>query len=467
MTDYAVGLDVGSTYVKALLLTVDGEQVGEARRRTPWRNLPGGRTEAAADAVLAEVTDLLAEVGDMAEASGARRVVGIGICGMAEAGVLIDEQDRVARPVPAWFDPRGADEIARLEPAFLDEFTRRTGLPAGPLPTFAKLLHARAGGVSTAGRQWLNLPEYVASALGGGRFGEPSLRSRTGLVDQDTGEVWAQPLALLDAPAELLPPARAAGESWGVAHRRVPPLLAGAVLTVAGHDHLVASVGAGCVAPTDLYSSMGTAEALVRVLDGTLDGPTRAALAATGVNAGAHLLPGRGVLLAGLKTGLVLRRLLQLVGVTDAAGRARLDERVMALTEQDTAAQALHVTGADNSDGVLSVRADGDGLSPELFFAVALEHCTQTLAALLARMDAAVGPAERTVLSGGWSSMRSVRRARAAVLPGLHISDRTEGTAFGAGLIGAFAGLDRTPDRGLAAFLGELASLSESKGCSA
>ena len=82
---------------------------------------------------------------------------------------------------------------------------------------------------------------------------------------------------------------------------------------------------------------------------------------------------------------------------------------------------------------MLSVRADGDGLSPELFFAVALEHCTDTLADVLRLMDAEVGPPGRTVLSGGWSSMRSVRRARARIMPGLQISDRAEGTAYGAG----------------------------------
>ena len=140
--------------------------------------------------------------------------------------------------------------------------------------------------MSVAGRQWLNLPEYVAHALGGGRFGEPSLRSRTGLLDQDTGAAWAEPLAVLGVPAEFLPPARNAGEPWGVATRRVPPAFAGAVLTVAGHDHLVASVGAGCVAPSDLYNSMGTAEALVRVLDSTLDADTRGRLAAHHVNVG-------------------------------------------------------------------------------------------------------------------------------------------------------------------------------------
>ena len=177
--------------------------------------------------------------------------------------------------------------------------------------------------MSLAGRQWLNLPEYVAHALGGGRFGEPSLRSRTGLIDQDTGAAWPEPLALLGATGRTCcrrrgtPASRGASRPGGC-RRRLP----GRVLTVAGHDHLVASVGAGCVAPTDLYNSMGTAEALVRVLDGTLDGPTRARLAALGINVGAHLLPGRGVLLAGIKTGLLLRRLLQLVGVTDAAGRA-------------------------------------------------------------------------------------------------------------------------------------------------
>jgi len=457
MTLHVIGLDVGSTYLKALLLSDTGAEVAEARRRTPWRSRPGGWAEMDAAEVLAEVADLFAELAERAAAAGVTEVRGIGISGMAEAGALITQGDRVDLPVVAWFDPRGADEVERLDPAFRAEFTRRTGLPSSPLATFAKLLHARAGGASLAGRQWLNLPEFVAAALGGGRFGEPSLRSRTGLVDQDTGAVWAEPLELLGADADLLPPARAAGESWGVASRLVPPLLCGAVLTVAGHDHLVASVGAGCVAPSDLYSSMGTAEALVRVLDGTLDGDTRARLAAYSINAGAHLLPGRGVVIAGIKTGLVLRRLLQLVGVTDAAGRARLDELVMALPAEAMQTHALHITGADNSDGVLSVRADGDGLSPELFFAAALAHCTETLAGVLARIDATVGPAARTVLSGGWSSMRSVRRARAEVLPGLQISERTEGTAYGAALIAAYTARN-CPEQDLIGFVHEFAT---------
>lgn len=450
MTDHVIGLDVGSTYLKAVLLRTDGAQTHEARRHTPWRHLPGGRAEMDAPVLLSAVADLLAELG--AAVPTADAVVGIGISGMAEAGVLIAEDGHVDLPIPAWFDPRGDAEVARLDPDLAVELPRRTGLPVSPLATFAKLLHARGNGTRLAGRQWLNLPEYVAHALGGGRFGEPSLRSRTGLVDQDTAEAWPTSLALLDAPTDLLPPRRAAGEPWGTADRLVAPALRGAVLTVAGHDHLVASVGASCVERGDLYDSIGTAEALLRVVEGTLDGDLRARLAGQGITVGAHLLPGRGVLLAGLKTGLILRRVLQLVGVTDAAGRSALDERVLALPSDPPGAHALRVTGAAGSDGVLALRADGDELSPELFFATALAHSTEALVEVLDRMDAAVGRAERTVLSGGWCAMHAILRARAAVLPRVEVSEQIEGTVYGAALIAAFACLDSAHDRDLVAF---------------
>jgi sugar (pentulose or hexulose) kinase len=224
------------------------------------------------------------------------------------------------------------------------------------------------------------------------------------------------------------------------------------------------------VLPADLYNSIGTAEALVRVLDNTLDAHTRARLATHNVNVGAHLIPGRGVMIAGIKTGLLLRRVLQLVGVDDVAGRSRIDEAVMGLPGGGRATHALRVTGADNSDGILSVRADGDGLSPELFFAATLEHSSQTLAGVLELMDREVGPAGRTVLSGGWASMRCVQRARAEVLPRMHLATSTEGTAYGAALIAAFAAAGDPNDRDLVTFASEYGVRREAastRGCPA
>ena len=107
--------------------------------------------------------------------------------------------------------------------------------------------------------------------------------------------------------------------------------MAGAVLTVAGHDHLVLRRRVGPVDVDTLYDSMGTAEALVRMLDGVLDRDARERLAAHNINVLRHMLPGCGVMLAGTRSGLLMRRVLQLVGVNDAAGRERLDAEVMAL----------------------------------------------------------------------------------------------------------------------------------------
>jgi sugar (pentulose or hexulose) kinase len=209
------------------------------------------------------------------------------------------------------------------------------------------------------------------------------------------------------------------------------------VLTVAGHDHLVASVAAGVVRADQLYDSIGTAEALVRVLERPLDPASRGELAAGGVNVVRHMLPGRWTMLAGTRGGLVLRRVLRLVGVNDDAGRDALDAAVMALPRE--AVGAIDVRGAVNTSSTLTVHVDTDDVSPAQLFAAALAHGTATLRDVVSRMDARVGPADETVVAGGWARMASVRRARADALPGVRFSTRTEDTAFGAALVGRFA----------------------------
>jgi sugar (pentulose or hexulose) kinase len=448
MTDpCVVGIDVGSTYIKAVLTDLTGAEVATARRATPWRNLSRGRTEMPPQALVDTVTSALEELG-----RHQRAVLGIGVSGMAEAGVLVDAADRWHGPVIAWFDPRGADELAALPDDLRSEFPGRTGLPVSPLATLAKLWHGtRVDGRALAGLQWLNVPELVAWALGGERYCEGSLAGRTGLVDQDTGRVWSRAVEVLGADDTLLPPLRQAGDSWGAATRSVPAAMAGAVLTVAGHDHLLAAAAAGVLDVDTLYDSMGTAEALVRVMDGVLDHGARARLAAHDINVGRHMLPGRGVMLAGTKTGLLMRRTLQLVGVHDAEGRAALDEQVMLLPPEEAGAAGIEVSGAANSDGVLKIRVDSDGLSPARLFDAALQHGSEVLLDVISHMDAENPAATRSVLAGGWSRMRSVRRSRERILPSVRVSQHEEDTAFGAALVAAYAA-DPTADD-LAGFL--------------
>ena len=105
MTSVFVGIDVGTTRVKAIAVDQRGAVCGESERPTPWRHGRGGQAEIDPP-VLAR---LAAHVADRAAAVAVvdARVAGIGVTGMAETGVLVDGRDRPLGPAIAWHDPRG------------------------------------------------------------------------------------------------------------------------------------------------------------------------------------------------------------------------------------------------------------------------------------------------------------------------------------------------------------------------
>lgn len=441
MSEYVVGVDIGSTSIKLLVADRDGRQVLVMSRRSPWTSREHGRAEMPASLIVDTVRDLAAKADAALSTVGRYRVLALGVSGMAEAGVLLDSDGHDAAPVMAWFDPRGAEEIAATPDAFRAEFPGRTGLPVGPLASIAKILHLRENGADLKGSTFLNVPEYVVHVLGGPRVAEYSLVSRTGLLDQDDSTPWPAAFEVLGVGDGILAERVGAGTAVGIlSDDAMPDGFRGAVLTIAGHDHLVSAVAVGAVHSGQLYDSMGTAEALVRVLDGPLPFAARERLALAGINTVRHVLPGKYVLLAGTKSGLLMRRVLQMLGIAEATGRARIDDEVMALPLTGTIADGgLIVTGARNDDGVLKIIANSDGLDPAELFAATLLHGNDMCAELMAVMDREVAPPTSTVLTGGWSSMASVVRARERVLPDVAVATHDEATAFGAALFAAFA----------------------------
>jgi len=430
------GLDLGSTGVKILVTDTDGAEILIHQLPTPWLAGPGGTTVMEASALVATVRALLQHVADeLVDRFGpAARVQALAVSGMGESGVVLDASGTPVAPAIAWFDPRGAEQLAALPPRISAEFAGRTGLPLGVQVSVVKLLHLRDNGLDLTGTRWLNLPEFVVAALGGDEAAEYSLSSRTGLLDQDTGAPWPELLAHLGVDASFLPPFTDAGAPLGAASVDwLPDVFAGAVLTVAGHDHLVSSVSTGSFPAERYHVSMGTAEVLLRRLDAPLPFAARERLAEVFINCVRHVVPGTWVLVAGVKTGLVMRRTLQLVGVTERAGRDRLDDEVMALPIEGLLGDDdIVVSGARNDDGVLKLTVRADGAGPAEVFGAVLRHGNDELRVLIEAMDREVTPATSALLTGGWAGMRSVQRARAAVLPGVQVSHRSQDTAYGA-----------------------------------
>ncbi|WP_309824866.1 FGGY family carbohydrate kinase [Microbacterium sp. 1154] len=426
------GLDLGSTAIKMLVIDDDGAEVAGAQVSTPWRVGEGGTTDIVADDLLDAIRELIGLIDAQLASVTPAPLTSLAVAGMGETGMLVDADGRAVAPGFAWFDPRGLDQIASFPAEVRDEFAGRTGLPLGAQVSVAKLAWLRDQGTDLTGLRWLDLPEFVAAALGGDVALELSLASRTGLIDQDSGAAWPAMLEALGVTDDLLPPLRGGGLPWGTASGALGARVAGAALTVAGHDHLVAAQANGTLDAYGYHVSLGTAEVLLRVLDEPLGYAARQRLAQALINEVRHVVPGKHVLVAGVKTGLLLRRVLHAAGIGDRAGRDALDAAVMALpVDGELPAGAVEVTGARNDDGVLRLTLHAEA-SPAEIFGAALRHSNAEVAALIAAMDREVAPATHTTLTGGWAGMASVRRARAEVLPNPALSTREQDVAWGA-----------------------------------
>lgn len=429
MSSLVAGLDLGSTCLKVVVEDDAGRLRTEARVPTPWRSAAAGGAELDAEALDAAVMQLFHRVArDLAPEE---RIAGVAVTGMGETGFVVRE-GRAHSPGIAWFDPRGDEEVASLPAVLREEFPGRTGLPWGVQVTAAKIAWLRSHGCDPAGGRWASLPEWVAARLGCDLRAEPSLIARTGLIDQDSGEPWPELLDWLGVDDTFVPPRLIAGSSFGtVTTAWVPDAFQGAAVTVAGHDHLVAASLSG-LQPDTWYVSFGTAEVLLRLLPTPLDFEARTRLGAALINCVPHVVPGQTVLVAGVKTGLQLRRILQLCGIHDAAGREQLDRMVVALDDSPPLADAVVVAGARNDDGELRITVRSDEVTPAALFRAALAHGNDEIERLIAIVDRELPEATATTMSGGWTGMASVVRARSTVLPNLTVSHHPQETASGA-----------------------------------
>jgi sugar (pentulose or hexulose) kinase len=387
-----LGIDVGTSACKAAVVDAHGAERSLGQVPTPWEPVPTG-AELDAETLLRAVVEAAREAIDRGPEG---TVAGIGVTSVAETGMLLDEGGRVIHRPVAWHDSRGAAE-AQAMARDLPDFTERTGLPASALCSLAKLKHLGTAG----GARWLNVGEWIVHRLGGRQVSELSLSSRTGLLDLEPAAPYADALAWGGLPDDLMAELVVAGTDSGRSDGATLPGTEGAVLTVAGHDHLVAGVGVGVTAPGDVLDSCGTAEALVRVA-APQDAAARRRSAQAGVTVGWHVIEGRQALLAGVWSGLALREVLEVLG-TD---RDDLSAGALAIAPGEAPAFELELRSLERRPVRLPDAA------PAAVWRAAIDTVTREVQELIAHIDAVAGPHTKVVVTGGWARDAAVFDAK-------------------------------------------------------
>jgi sugar (pentulose or hexulose) kinase len=353
---------------------------------------------------------------------------------MGEAGALLDNRGRPLAPAIAWHDARGDDDAQRLaDDLGAERFAESTGLPATPLCSLAKLSWlARHRPATRSASRWLNVAEWVVRRLGGRDVAELSLASRTGLFDLSARAPFEDALAWAGLSDDLLPEPVLAGTPAGTAHGAELPECNGAVLTVAGHDHLVAGIGVGVVAPGHVLDSCGTAEGLVRVVAPPLNGDQVRRSVAGGVTVGWHLAEERQALLGSLWSGLALQEVLAQLGVGQS-DRARLSALALAVDPSTAPRLELDLHSLDRRPPRLPADA-----SRERIWRGAIDAVGAQVEAVLAHIDSVAGPRRKLVVVGGWARDEAVLASKAA-LGAVEAPPVVEAAARGAALLGGVA----------------------------
>ena len=298
-----VGVDVGSTHIKAALVAPGSGVLHVARRATDTHLVRGGGAYHRPAELLAAVSSVIAEC--VAQAGPGRKPMGIGIAGMAEAGCPVDRRNLPVGDILAWHDPRPDRQAAWLERQFgASQLFARTGLRPEPKYTLPKLLWLREQKAAefTRLRHWAGVAELVALDLTGELATNASLACRT-LAFDVTKRVWIRELLALaslepDEMPRVLPLGAAVGGLTASAAARLG-LPSGTPVAIAGHDHLAAALGAGVTKPGDALDSMGSAEATLLV---TGEPSLTEELRRGGFSSGCHAMDGQSYVAGGLQS---------------------------------------------------------------------------------------------------------------------------------------------------------------------
>jgi xylulokinase len=279
-----IGLDLGTSGVKGLLMSGDQRVLAEASAPlTVSRPFEGWSEQSPADWIAATE-----QVMEQLAAQGLRSVRGIGLSGQMHGATLLDAADEVLRPCILWNDSRSFEEAAELDADPM--FRRVTGNIVFPGFTAPKLMWVQRHEPALWDRvaKVLLPKDYLRLWLTGDHVAEMSDASGTSWFDTGARD-WSDDLLAAtglsrghmprlvegSAPAGTLRMALAG--RWG--------LPAHVVVAGGGGDNAASGVGVGVVRAGQAFVSLGTSGVLFAANDGYQPDPE------TAVHTFCHALP--------------------------------------------------------------------------------------------------------------------------------------------------------------------------------
>jgi len=252
-----IGIDVGSSSVKALVLAGDGSVVECVSAAHALLPTPGA-VEADANGWWEATLEALGRL-----RTPLSEIAAVGLSGNMSSVVLLDGDGEPLRPAPLLADPRGAAELAALDPALRADLAALSRHPVTTVSSLASLLWLRDHDAErfARARTWVHAKDLIGLRLTGELTSDASDAHNALVHDPLSGDWDRELIARVGLDPALFPPLADGGAVRGTvtaAAARATGLPAGIPVAVGGGDMATAALGAGAVAPGTLALSLGT-----------------------------------------------------------------------------------------------------------------------------------------------------------------------------------------------------------------
>jgi xylulokinase len=314
MSETIIAADIGTSSLKAALVTSSGEVLATARHGYPTHVTPAGWTEQDPRDWLKALSEALR---DLAAKHSLSDAGGIVFTGQMSAALLVDGDSTPLYPCIIWSDQRAEREaLAAATAAGRAKLYALTGNPAAPTYSAPKLAWVRkhAPDVTGRARHFLQPKDWIVAQLTGRVATDLSDASCTNLIDLRNGcwdpglfDLYGIDMRL--AP-EILRSTDLAGPLLPEAAARLG-LKPGLPVLMGGGDGPATAAGAGALSDGDGYASLGTsAWVSFTSADPVIDAQCRLATFA-------HVIPGLYVETGSMQSaGASLEWAAQLIGIT-------------------------------------------------------------------------------------------------------------------------------------------------------
>lgn len=266
-----MGIDLGTTHIKAGIFDIHGKQEALSIMDNTMLAGDNGCSYYDPDAIKSKVFKAISDAVKMVE--GPFVLEGISVASMAESGVPVDHEGKPLYYIIPWFDqrtlPQGKWWNDNIE---LYEIYKITGLRLQPKYTINKIMWLKENMPQVYKRmhKWLCMEDYIIFCLTGEYATDASLANRTMAMDVKS-RTWSEKLLdMAGIDKNKLPEIYKSGTIVGCVTPETSKVLMvkqGTPVVTGGHDHPCAALASGAVEDGDVFDSMGTAETIVAVKD--------------------------------------------------------------------------------------------------------------------------------------------------------------------------------------------------------